>query len=183
MANLSDSPYGTCNTRATSRTDARAAIVPKVQILATRSDFADRQAYLSLRTVTENLLAAGVVPIFNENDVLSPEELDFSDNDQLAAEVAVVLQAEKLVILTDQDGIQANFGTENQYRLASIRVDEADQYITVTASAHGTGGASSKIQAARIALAGGVEVYIAKASESNSIEQALSGATGTKVVQ
>lgn len=153
------------------------------QMLVTRHDLVSSGTAELFRDSVAELWEYNALPIVNENDAVSTEEISFGDNDQLAAEVAVVLQAEKLVILTDQDGIQANFGTENQYRLASIRVDEADQYITVAASAHGTGGASSKIQAARIALAGGVEVYIAKASESNSIEQALSGATGTKVVQ
>src|SRR3989338_5517869 len=75
------------------------------QILTTMSDFADRKFYLSLRTVVEELLKLGVVPIFNENDVLSPEELDFSDNDQLAVVVAAMLVADKLIVLSNVEGV------------------------------------------------------------------------------
>ena len=79
------------------------------QILATRPDFAKRESYLSLRTVTENLLSADIAPIFNENDVLFPEELDFSDNDQLAVLVAAMTVADKLIILSSVDWLYENF--------------------------------------------------------------------------
>ncbi len=153
------------------------------QVLVTRHDLETSGTAGLLRDSVEELWEYGALPIVNENDAVSTEEISFGDNDRLAAEVAVVLAAEKLVILTDQDGIQADFGTANQRRLASVRVDEAGQHIATIASVHGTGGASSKIQAARIALAGDVEVYIARASEPHSIERSISGATGTNVVQ
>lgn len=153
------------------------------QVLVTRHDLEISGTAELFRESVEALWGYGALPIVNENDAVSTEEISFGDNDRLAAEVAVALGAEKLVMLTDQDGIQADFGLTTQRRLEQVAVNEASRYIITTTSTHGTGGASSKIQAARIALDGGVEAYIAHASVPNAIQRAVSGASGTKVVQ
>lgn len=153
------------------------------QVLVTRQDL-ERSATAGLfRESVRSVWEYGALPIVNENDAVSTEEISFGDNDRLAAEVAVALGAEKLVILTDQDGIQAEFGTTRQQRLQSVRIDEVDGYIKTVKSTMGTGGASSKVQAARIALATDATVYIAHAAHRHSVEDALTGKVGTKIVQ
>lgn len=153
------------------------------QVLVTRQDLE--------RTVTAGLFRDSVasvwgydaLPIVNENDAVSTEEISFGDNDRLAAEVAAVLSAERLIMLTDQDGIQAAFGTPDQRRLDEVSIDEADTHIQAVKSRHGKGGATSKVEAARIALEAGVAVHIAHAATASAIEDALSGKVGTRIVQ
>lgn len=153
------------------------------QVLVTRQDLERTTTAGLFRESVRSVWEYGTLPIVNENDAVSTEEISFGDNDRLAAEVAVALGAEKLVILTDQDGIRAEFGTNAERRLETVRIDEVDAYIHATKSTLGKGGASSKVQAARIALQGEVSVYIAHASRPASIEQVLSGKVGTNVVQ
>jgi len=153
------------------------------QVLVTRRDL-ERNTTAELFVSSINAVwAYGGVPIVNENDAVSTDEISFGDNDSLAAEVAVVLKADSLVLLTDQDGIQANYGTDSQSRLEVVTVHGAAQHIAPTKSLHGKGGASSKLIAAELALRSGSSVYVSHAGRSGSIEAALSGKLGTKIVQ
>lgn len=153
------------------------------QVLVTRRDLdesASRQHFIdSIHRIWEY----GAVPIVNENDAVSTDEISFGDNDQLAAQVAVALGAHRLVMLSDHDGIQRNFGTEQQMRLGEVPIREIESHIHPTKSAMGKGGASSKILAAEIALAGGAEVYVAHAASARSVETAIASQSGTKIVQ
>lgn len=153
------------------------------QVLVTRQDLERATTAGLFRDSVRSVWEYGALPIVNENDAVSTEEISFGDNDRLAAEVAAALNAETLVMLTDQDGIQAGFGTPNQQRLQTVAIGEIDGHIRATKSAMGKGGASSKVQAARIALGSGVQVYIAHAAHAGSLEAALAGNVGTKVVQ
>lgn len=153
------------------------------QVLVTRHDLERKNSAELFCASVRSVWEYGALPIVNENDAVSVEEISFGDNDRLAAEAAVALGAETLVLLTDQDGIQAEFGTERQRRLAQVRIDEVASHIHHTRSPLGKGGASSKVQAARIALEGGVKVYIAHAATAQAIEAALAGKVGTNVVQ
>lgn len=153
------------------------------QVLVTRQDLERATTAGLFRESVRSVWQYGALPIVNENDAVSTEEISFGDNDRLAAEVAAALGAEKLIMLTDQDGIQGAFGTDDQRRLESVRIDEVDTHIHATKSVFGTGGASSKVQAARIALAANTEVYIAHAGHRGSTESVLSGKSGTKIVQ
>lgn len=153
------------------------------QVLVTRQDLERATTAGLFRESVHLVWEYGALPIVNENDAVSTEEISFGDNDRLAAEVAVALGAETLAMLTDQDGIQANFGTDSQERLVQVPIDEIEGHIRATKSTMGTGGAGSKVQAARIALTGGVAVYIAHAARAGSLEAALAGNTGTEVVQ
>ncbi len=153
------------------------------QVLVTRHDLTTPAPRASFCRSVEQLWEYGAVPIVNENDAISNEEITFGDNDQLAAEVAVALGAKHLVLLTDQDGIQAGFGTVAQRRLEVVSIDEVDGHIMPTKSALGKGGASSKVLAARSALTAGVEVFVAHAATERSIQEALSGQSGTNIIQ
>lgn len=153
------------------------------QVLVTRRDLERESTAGLFCDSVKALWSFGALPIVNENDAISNDEISFGDNDQLASEVAVVMRASKLVFLTDQDGIQANYGTSEQHRLEVVSIVEASRHLMPTKSSLGKGGASSKVQSARIALAEGIEVYVAQASDEHSVEDALAGKVGTKVVQ
>lgn len=153
------------------------------QVLVTRHDLKSIDTSMLLKESVRSLWQYGALPIVNENDAVSFEEISFGDNDRLAAEVAAALGAETLVFLTDQDGIQADFGSEHQKRLATVHIDEIDTHIHATKSYLGKGGASSKVQAARVALRSDVEVFIAHAGNKASLENVLAGKVGTKIVQ
>ncbi|MDP3645566.1 MAG: glutamate 5-kinase [bacterium] len=148
------------------------------QILVTRSDFSDRQRYLSLRTVCEELLRNNVIPIFNENDVLSPEELDFSDNDQLALMVSVMISPEQLVILTDVAGVyDGPVGDPNTKLLPEIRDVDAvlQQFKTASASPQGKGGVYSKLLTADVLTNLGIPMRVASGTEPSVLSRIVSG--------
>lgn len=153
------------------------------QALVTRHDLEKQTTSTLLKESVKSLWEYGALPIVNENDAVAFEEISFGDNDRLAAEVAVALNATTLVLLTDQDGIQAEFGSEHQKRLALVAIGEIDTHIRATKSYMGKGGASSKVQAAKVALDAGVQVFIAHAGHEESLESVLAGKVGTKIVQ
>jgi len=149
--------------------------LPCAQILATRAVFADRQAYLSIRTVTESLMKLNVIPIFNENDVLSPEELDFSDNDQLASMVAAMLVADKLIVLSNVDGVYDDVAGAKRQVIPVI--EKASDYLKNIddSKSIGKGGMKSKLNIADLVTSLGIDMYIANGSEKKVISRILAG--------
>jgi glutamate 5-kinase len=161
--------------------DVRAA-----QVLLTLSDVSERAHYLNARQTLQRLLRWGVVPIVNENDTTSTDEVTFGDNDFLAALVAGLLKARLLVLLTNTDGVYSAdprlnpdaelIGEINDTReMATIEVGETSQF--------GRGGMKSKITAARIASESGVPVVICNGTTPGELVAALAGdgAVGTRV--
>jgi glutamate 5-kinase len=138
------------------------------QALLTRFDLAQRLGYLNARNVLLSMLGLGVVPIVNENDVVSVEEISESvigDNDNLSALVANLIDADLLLILTDTAGLySADPARDPEARLIE-RVEVIDSSIVAAAAGtsgrHGTGGMSTKVEAARIATQSGTHVVIA----------------------
>src|SRR3954470_3612356 len=129
------------------------------QILLTHADIADRGRYLNARRALSELLSRGVVPVINENDTVSVEEIKFGDNDALAAMVVDLVEADLLVILTDAGGV---YTADPRRDAKAQRIPEIDR---VTASVEalagaesslGTGGMMTKLRAARRASEAGV---------------------------
>lgn len=146
------------------------------QILTTRADFADRTRYLSLRIVTEGLLRHGIVPIFNENDVLSPEELDFSDNDQLALMTAAMILADRLVILTDVAGVFDRSPLETGAVLIPKIADVSAFLTDFEAGKHkGKGGIKSKLTTAEVITSLGIPMNIASGAEKMALTRIIDG--------
>lgn len=141
------------------------------QVLLTHEDLANRERYLNARHTFAALLELGVVPIVNENDTVAVEEIKLGDNDRLAALVAALVEADWLVILTDVDGLLDNSG-----RLVS-QVSDLEQAAAMAggANALGTGGMTSKVLAAGIALRAGVEVVVASGRVGDVIKKAVRG--------
>ena len=161
--------------------------VTTAQALLTRGDLADRQGYLNARNTLLALLELGVVPIVNENDVVSIEEIQdaaIGDNDNLSAQVANLVDADLLLILTDTAGLYtADPATDPDARLIE-HVDHIGRAIEEAAAGQagqrGTGGMATKIEAARLATQSGAHVVIADGREPDVAPRAVRGeAVGT----
>ena len=147
------------------------------QILLTHDDLEHHERHLNARNTLVTLLNHGVVPIINENDVVSFTELKFGDNDTLSALVASLLPADLLLILTTVDGMLDNFGQANPRTIPVVeRVDEAlEQKAGGTDSATAVGGMASKIQAARIAMRSGIPLVIASGRKKQVMARVVAG--------
>jgi len=143
------------------------------QLLVTRADFEDRDKYVSLRTVAHNLLQLGIVPIFNENDVLSTEELDFSDNDHLACMVTAMLVADQLIILTNVPGVyDPQAGLTEARLLEEIQdVSEVLAGVSKQPDVMGRGGMRSKLLAAVFITAMGFPMHIASGLAEHTLSR------------
>jgi glutamate 5-kinase len=150
------------------------------QVLLTARELGQAQPLETFKDTLTSLWGMGAVPIVNENDAITNEEISFGDNDQLAALVAAHIGADKLVMLTDQDGIQEHFGSTRQQNVRHISLADATHHVEATKTAFGTGGMTTKLAAARIALEHSMDAYIGSAV--NPIADLLSGKSGTKIV-
>jgi glutamate 5-kinase len=135
------------------------------QLLLTRDGLEDRQRYLNARHTLEALFARGAVPIINENDTVSVDEIKFGDNDTLSALVATACEAELLVILTDVAGFMDSSPKDNPNAKLIHHVPEITPEIEALAkppeSALGTGGMVTKLQAAKIVMGAGEALVLA----------------------
>lgn len=149
------------------------------QVLLTHEDLADRQRYLNARSTLRTLLSLGVVPVVNENDTVATDELRFGDNDTLAALVANLVEADLLVLLTDQDGLYDSDPRNNpSAKLISQQSIESpilDQVAGGSSSALGLGGMITKVRAARLAGRSGTATIIAAGREEGVLQQIIKG--------
>jgi glutamate 5-kinase len=153
------------------------------QVLLTEADVHRRVSYVNARRTLRRLIGWDVVAVVNENDSTATDEITFGDNDTLAAQVAIMLQARTLVLLTDIDGVyDRDPALPGARRLASVE-EGAEVEVAEAAgrpSRWGTGGIGSKVAAARTAGAGGVEAVIASGLEPGALTAAADGAVGTR---
>ena len=141
------------------------------QVLLTHNDLSDRKRYLNARSTIFNLMKNNVIPVINENDTVASEEIRFGDNDTLAAMVANLIEADILVLLTDQDGLFSSDPRQdsNARLIRHSYVDDKslDDAATGTKSEIGIGGMTTKILAARRAALSGTHTIIASGKRSN----------------
>ncbi|HWD73879.1 MAG TPA: glutamate 5-kinase [Solirubrobacteraceae bacterium] len=154
--------------------------VPTAQVLLTFFDMSARTHYLNARQTLRKLLDWRVVPVINENDTTTTDEISFGNNDFLAAQVAILLGAERLVLLTDAEGVfTADPHIDPSARLvaevADFSVLEPLQ-IGQTASPIGSGGMRSKVVAAEMATAAGIPTVIAGGLLPGAVTRAAEGA-------
>jgi glutamate 5-kinase len=148
------------------------------QVLLTAFDVAARTQYLNARNTLRRLLDWKVVPIINENDTTSTDELCFGDNDALAAQVALLVKADMLILLTDTDGLYTADPKEDSDALLIDTVADVSQLECVrigSVGTYGSGGMGSKVNSARIATSGGVETVIARGTLPGVIKACLAG--------
>lgn len=158
--------------------------VPVAQILLTIGDLEGRRRYLNARNTMEVLLDRGVIPIVNENDTVATDELRFGDNDRLAARVAQLCGANALIILSDIDGLYtADPHTDPQATLIKtvkqITPDVEAMAGPPARETPGSGGMTTKIEAAKIATAAGCSMIIASGAEDHAIANYRQGQRGT----
>ncbi len=155
--------------------------VQVAQVLLTNSILANRKHYVNLKNAVETLLNMGVVPIVNENDCVSIEEIDlaFGDNDKLSALVASKIDAELLIMLTDVDGL---YDSNPRHRQDATLIDtvhevtdEIDAMAGHAGSHLGTGGMKTKLDAIRIAAQGGCKVVLANGRGENVVGRIVTG--------
>ena len=148
------------------------------QVLLTSADLEHRASYLNARNTLERLIALGAVPVINENDTTATDELTFGDNDVLAAQVAILLRARVLMLLTDRDGLYApELIKEVPAGTAPDDIALAD----LAGSGRGRGGIASKLASAAMATGSGVACVIAGGEADGVIPAAVAGeAVGTR---
>ncbi|MCB9452624.1 MAG: glutamate 5-kinase [Anaerolineaceae bacterium] len=159
--------------------------IPVGQILLTRDDLDDRARYLNIRDTLITLIEQRVVPVINENDTTATHEIRVGDNDNLSALVANLLEADLLVMLTDQPGLFTADPRRNaDARLISQveRIDDKTWALAGGAGTNvGTGGMVTKIQAAQLASRSGVTTIIAGGKEPDVLARIVRGETvGTR---
>jgi glutamate 5-kinase len=157
------------------------------QVLLTAFDMSARMHYLNARQTLRRLLAWGVVPVVNENDTTATDEITFGDNDFLSAQVAILLEARLLVLLTDTAGLHtADPRTDSSAEL----VDEVRDFSELEAlqigdrtSPFGLGGMRSKVAAAEMASEAGIAAVICDGTQAGTLERAAAGEhVGTRFV-
>ncbi|MBR6806940.1 MAG: glutamate 5-kinase [Clostridia bacterium] len=154
------------------------------QILLTRGDFTDNRRYKNAFSALEILLSRGAVPIINENDTIAVEELRVGDNDTLSAQVAAMLHADRLILMTDTDGLYtknpSKYDDAEHIPVIERITPEIEAYAGGAGSANGTGGMITKVKGAALATRAGVPVLICSSKDDNIIVNAVNGtAKGT----
>lgn len=149
------------------------------QILLTHADLSNRKRYLNARSTLRTLLRYGVVPVVNENDSVSNEEIRFGDNDTLSALVANLIEADLLIILTDQQGLYDSNPMHNPDAKLIEQADANDpkliEYAGPSSGHLGSGGMQTKVSAAKLAARSGTHTVIASGHVKNVITKLVQG--------
>ena len=160
---------------------------PCSQLLITHGDLRDRQRYINIKNTLRILLENNVLPIVNENDTVATEELKVGDNDNLAALVALVCEADCLIILSDIDGLYDQDPRTNPNATLLPEVAKITEQIYAmagcTSNVIATGGMKTKIQAAEKATENGIDTFIVNGHRSEVFERLLKGENpGTRFI-
>lgn len=149
------------------------------EMLITTKDVDDDESRRNLKNTFESIFAAGAIPVINENDSVSVEEIVFGDNDHLSAVVAKLVGADALVLMTDIDGLfSANPAEDPGAKLIPIVDDITEEMFAVaggTGSSRGTGGMVTKLDAAKIAVGAGIDTFIINGSDPTDIYKLMDG--------
>ncbi|MGI6453239.1 MAG: glutamate 5-kinase [Syntrophomonadaceae bacterium] len=149
------------------------------QVLLTRGDFDDHERFLNAANALQTIINLGVIPIINENDTVAVEEIKFGDNDTLSAMVSGVIDADLLIILSDVDGLYDSDPRINQDASLLTRVTEItadmEENSKTKGSSFSSGGMLTKLKAARMCMATGVNMVIANSSQDQAITRIVAG--------
>ncbi|MGI0117270.1 glutamate 5-kinase [Zooshikella sp. RANM57] len=153
--------------------------ISPAQVLLTHADLSNRQRYLNARSALRTMLELGVIPIINENDTVATDEIRFGDNDTLGALVANLVEADLLVILTDQQGLyDADPRTHKTAKLVSTAPASSkalDKMAAGSAGTLGRGGMMTKVRAARLAARSGAQTVIVGGAQSDILTRVAAG--------
>lgn len=153
------------------------------QVLMTLEDSEDRRRYLNSRNTLDQLLKLGVVPIVNENDTIATDEIRYGDNDRLAARIAVTVGADRLVLLSDVDGLYTANPADDPSATRFDTVERITPQIEAMAGDAGSGlskgGMKTKVMAAKMAVAAGCAMAITLGTRENPLKALQDGAPAT----
>ena len=155
------------------------------QVLLTHDALKHRLRHLNARNTLMNLMRHKIIPIVNENDAVSVDEIKFGDNDLLASLVALLIQADLLILLTTVDGLRAPTAHNRTTRVKLLErvTDETLQMATGKGSELSTGGMASKLQSAEMAATGGIPVVIANGRRADQLGKIAQGSdVGTLIL-
>jgi glutamate 5-kinase len=151
--------------------------IPIAQILLTREGFVQRETYINARETILELLDMDVLPVINENDAVASEEIRFGDNDMLSAMVSDLVSADRLIILTDEEGLYDSNPKENKNAKLIPIIEKITPNVEKMASGTGSrfssGGMASKVQAAKLATSVGVKTHIMHGGKIELIPELL----------
>ncbi|MDU8926988.1 glutamate 5-kinase [Alisedimentitalea sp. MJ-SS2] len=157
--------------------------ITTAQVLVTLEDSADRRRYLNSRATLEQLLRLGVVPIVNENDTVATDEIRYGDNDRLAAQVAVTVEADQLILLSDVDGFYSANPTEDtnakRYDVIERITPEIEAMAGDAGSGLSKGGMKTKLMAGKTATSAGCAMAITEGMPLNPLKALENGAPAT----
>ena len=157
--------------------------ITTAQVLVTLEDTEDRRRYLNSRATMETLLGFGVVPIVNENDTVATDEIRFGDNDRLAAQIAVTVGADQLILLSDVDGFYSanpqQDPTAQRFDLVEKITPAIEAMAGESISGLSKGGMKTKLMAAKTAIAGGCAMAIMEGSVLRPLQALAQGAART----
>lgn len=149
------------------------------QVLLTREDFSDRHRFLNARNTLYAMLSLGVIPIINENDTVAVDEIKLGDNDNLAALVGGVVDADVLILLSDVDGLYSadprNVKDAGLISEVFVITEEMERNCGGAGSSLGTGGMLTKLQAARMAMHSGLITVLANSTEKDVVRRVMDG--------
>ncbi len=144
------------------------------QLLLTLDDLEDRRRYLNISSTIERLIKAEAIPIINENDTVATNEIRYGDNDRLAARVAQASNADRIILLSDIDGLYDRNPHDPNAQIITDIYDIDDRIrgfaADVSSSDMGSGGMASKIEAARTAITSGIDMIIASGKKSHPLQ-------------
>ena len=157
--------------------------ITAAQVLVTLEDSQDRRRYLNSRATLEQLLSLGAVPIVNENDTIATDEIRYGDNDRLAAQVAVAVGADLVVLLSDVDGLYTANPAEDpdatRFDVVNHIAPEMEAAAGDAGSGLSKGGMKTKLLAARTAMAGGAHLVITQGGVNRPVHALENGANAT----
>lgn len=149
------------------------------QILMTREDTVKRDRYTNIRNTFNALFSYEIIPIINENDAVAVDEIKIGDNDTLSAQVASIIDADLLIILSDIEGLYTSNPSSDPNARLLYEIPVITDYVEKAAggvgSKHGTGGMMTKIQAAKIVVSSGISMVIASGKEKDVFRRILAG--------
>ncbi len=157
--------------------------ITTAQVLVTLEDSEDRRRYLNSRATLETLLGLGVVPIVNENDTVATDEIRYGDNDRLAAQIAVTVGADQLILLSDVDGFYSGNPYEDplaeRFDVIEKITPEIEEMAGDAGSGLSKGGMKTKLLAAKMATAAGCDMAITEGSTLNPLKKLDNGGNST----
>jgi glutamate 5-kinase len=157
------------------------------QVLVTNEDFEDRRRYINITATLNRLLSLGVIPVINENDTVATDEIRVGDNDRLAERVAQAAGAEEVILLSDVDGLYSADPTQDAAAELIPLVRHVDARIMALAgvgssSGMGSGGMTSKLEAARAAYSAGIDLVLVSGQHDYPLSRLARGGVGTRFV-